>query len=115
MNQEPCANEKTSNRGLRFLLGFLIKFLIPVLILGAALGFTKHQMDTRPLAKRKKPEPQARLVTVTAAQQAPAHVTVEAMGTVVPAQSVTVSPQVSGRIVGMSADLIPGAVVQAGQ
>jgi RND family efflux transporter MFP subunit len=115
MNQAPAAKKKTPNRGLRFLMGFLTKFLIPVLILGAALGFTKHQMDTRPQAKRKRPDPPKRLVTVTMAKQATAQVTVEAMGTVVVAQSVTVSPQVSGRIVAMAPDLIPGAVVQAGQ
>jgi RND family efflux transporter MFP subunit len=115
MNQEPAAKKKTPNKGLRFLMGFLTKFLIPVLILGAALGFTKHQMDTRPLAKRGRPEPQARLVTVTTAQQATADVTVEANGIVMAAQTVTVSPQVSGRIVAMAPDLIPGAVVQLGQ
>jgi len=115
MNQEPPAKKRQSGKGLRFLLSLLFKFLIPVLILGGALGFTKHQMDTRPQAKRGKPPRQARVVTVTTAQQETIDVLVQARGTVVAAQTVTVSPEVSGRVTAMHPDLMPGGVVQAGQ
>ena len=115
MNQESPAKKKQSGQGLRFLLAFLFKFLIPVLILGGALGFTKHQMDTRPQAQRKKPPRQARVVTVTTARPETINVVVQARGTVVAAQTVTVSPEVSGRVSAMHPDLIPGGVVQKGQ
>ncbi len=115
MIQDASTNQKASGRGLRLLLGFLIRFLIPVLILAGALGFTKHQMDTRPQARRKKPARQARVVAVTTARQETINVTVEAAGTVVAAQTVTVSPEVSGRVIAMHPDLIPGGVVRAGQ
>jgi RND family efflux transporter MFP subunit len=79
------------------------------------LSFAKHQMDTQPQAKRKKTPRQARVVTVTTAQQETVDVLVQARGTVVAAQTVTVSPEVSGRVVAMHPDLIPGGMVQAGQ
>lgn len=116
MNQGPATEKNKSGKGLRFLLGFLFKFLIPLLILGAALGFTKHQMDTRPQARRKKPPRQARLVTVETAQpeDRPAIVDIT-LGPVLPAQQVTLTPEVTGLVRSLDPSVIPGGLVQTGQ
>jgi RND family efflux transporter MFP subunit len=116
MNQEPAAKKKTSNQGLRFLMGFLIKFIIPAVIVVAAVGFTKHQMDTRPQAKRKKPPRQARLVTVEPARQENRTATIDIpMGPVMPAQQVTLTPEVTGVVLILNPAVIPGGLVQTGQ
>jgi RND family efflux transporter MFP subunit len=88
---------------------------ISALIVILALAFAKHQIDTRPKAKRQKPPQQARLVTVQAAEQTPYKTLVSAMGTVVPAKEITLSPEVSGRVIFISPLVIPGGVIQQGQ
>ncbi len=116
MNQEPAATKKTSPKGPRFLLGFLIKFIIPAVILLAAVGFTKHQMDTRPQAQRKKPPRQKRLVTVEPARQENRTATIDIpMGPVMPAQQVTLTPEVTGVVLALDPAVIPGGLVKTGQ
>jgi len=100
---------------LKFLANFVIKFFIPAVVIILALAFAKHQMETKPKAKREKSQQQAKLVAVQSAVKSNVRAVIPAMGTVVPAQKVTLNPQVSGRIVSFSSDAIPGGILYAGQ
>jgi len=100
-------------RTVAHLVGFLFKVVIPIVILVAALGLAKYQMDTSRKARRQKPSRQAKLVTVLPAERTDIRTTVYAMGTVLPAQQVTLAPQVSGRIVALGPNVIPGGLVKA--
>jgi len=92
-----------------------IRYLIPAAIILLGIGFTKHQMDTRPQAKLEKPALQARLVDVQTAQLTNITATVSAMGTVVPAKMTTLYPEVSGVVLSLSEEVIPGGLIEAGQ
>jgi len=105
----------TSGHWLSRLLGGTVKVVLVVFIVGGAMAVYKHQMDTSPKAQRQKPPRQAKLVRVIAAKKGTCPTVIEAMGPVVPAQQVTLQPQVAGRIVEISEALIPGGIVPAGE
>jgi len=113
---QAMATKPQASRSTRFIVNLIIKVIVPLLIVGAALGFTKYQMDTRPQAKRKKPPGQARLVMVeTARQETMAAIVDKGMGTVMPAQRVTLMPEVSGLVTALDEAVIPGGFVEANQ
>jgi RND family efflux transporter MFP subunit len=84
-------------------------------ILAGAAAAYKYQMDTSPRAQRQKPPRQAKLVRVIPVERSNCATVVKAMGPVVPAQQVTLHPQVYGQITRISEALIPGGIVQAGE
>lgn len=114
--QKSKENErKKPHRMLRILAGGAARIIIAALILVGAFAAYRHQMNTSPRAGRKKPPPQARLVQVIPAQKADCVTTVTGDGIVMPAREVTLRPQVTGRLVEVSDDVVPGGIIQAGQ
>ena len=92
-----------------------IKVLVSVLIIGGAILFYRYQIRTSPRMGRKKPPPQAKLVQVIPIQQNDCKTKVIADGVVMPAQQVTLRPQVMGQIQDVSSNVVPGGIVQAGE
>ena len=89
------------------------KALLPLLILLAAVAVVAAMMATsEPPARSEATEPAARLVRTTSVERGVHRINVEATGTVMPAESVSLQAQVSGRVVSVSGDLQPGAVVR---
>ncbi len=111
------SKQSESNAGIGTkLMGFLVKLFIPIMIIAAATTFFVVQMKTRPLAKRTPPKSLAKKVQVHTVNHTQVRVVVEDIqGPVIPAQAVTLSPQVSGLIVTLSPDVIPGGIVSRGQ
>ncbi len=107
--------QKKPHRMLRIFAGGIARILISALILVGAFAAYRYQMNTSPRAGRKKPPPQARLVQVIPTRKADCTTTVTGDGIVMPAQQVTLRPQVTGRLVEVSDDVIPGGIVKAGQ
>lgn len=105
----------SARRGLPRFLWAAIKIALTLAILAVAAAAYKYQMDTSPKAQRQKPARQAKLVRVMPLEKSDRTTTVNAMGPVVPAQQVTLNPQVSGRIIEVSKALIPGGIVQEGE
>lgn len=101
-------------RRLLRILGGALKVVLTLLLVAGAMAAYKYQMDTSPRAQRQRPTRQARLVQVVEVQNSSHATTVSAMGPVIPAQQVTLHPQVAGQIVEVSGALIPGGIVQAG-
>jgi RND family efflux transporter MFP subunit len=100
---------------LRFFAGGIAKILLSALILVGAIAAYRYQIKTSPRAGRKKPPSQAKLVQVIPVRKADCTTTVTGDGIVMPAQQVVLRPQVTGQLVEISDDVIPGGIVQAGQ
>jgi len=98
----------------RLLGGALRLAIAALIIIGAILAF-RHQMNTSPHAARKKPPRQAKLVQVIPLHKDDCVTVVTENGTVVPAQQVTLQPQVTGQIIEIAPDVIPGCVISASQ
>lgn len=105
----------TPRRWLPRIVGGVCKIVLTLLLLGGAAAVYKHQMDTSPRAQRQTPARQARLVQVVATQKGSHTIAVSAMGPVVPAQQVTLHPQVAGQIVEVCETLIPGGLIETGK
>lgn len=91
-----------------------LRRLMPVSVLLAGAVVAMLLMQTGPSAKREPPPRQARLVETQPVVFGTARTRIEAMGTVIPAESVTLQPQVSGEIIAVSDDLEPGGLLRAG-
>ncbi len=113
MKTEQVENQTGSDSGM---LGFVVKVLVPAVIVTLAAGFLIYQMKTKPLAPRKPQHRQAKQVRVQVVERTSVRAVIKNIqGPVMPAQQVTLSPQVSGLVVTLSPDVIPGGVVSAGQ
>jgi RND family efflux transporter MFP subunit len=97
------------------LIGGTLKILLSVMIVTGAVAIYHHQINTSPRAGRMKPPRQAKLVQVIPVLKEGCTTTVKGNGLVMPAQQVTLHPQVIGKIVEVSPDVVPGGYVQAGQ
>lgn len=107
--------DSTPRRWLPRILGGALKVVLTLLLVGGAMAVYKHQMDTSPRAQRQTPARQARLVQVIAAQKGNHTTAVSAMGPVIPAQQVTLHPQVAGQIVEVCETLLPGGLIETGK
>jgi len=104
-----------SRRILRELIGGTIKIVLALAIVGGSLLLYRYQVRTSPRAGRKKPPAQAKLVQVIPVRKDDCLTTVVADGIVMPAQQVSLRPQVTGQIVELSSNVIPGGIAKAGQ
>lgn len=107
--------QEKPRRMLRKLVGGGVKVLLSVLIIAGAIAIYRYQIRTSPRAGRKKPPTQAKLVQVIPVQKDNCTTMVTAMGTVMPAQQVTLRPQVTGQLIEVAEDIVPGGIVRAGQ
>ncbi len=113
-NDEPNLSSTSRPLVVRLLLPTL-KFLISAGIIVGGILLYQYQIRTSPRADRIKSQFQAKLVQVIALQKTTCMTKVDAMGTVVPAQQVTLRPLVTGQIVELSSQVIPGGIIQKGQ
>lgn len=91
------------------------KALLPLLILLGAVAVVAVMLSiAEPPARSGAAEPAARLVRTATVARSAQRIDVEATGTVMPAESIALQAQVSGRVVSVSDDLQPGAVVREG-
>lgn len=90
--------------------------LVSLLTLLAGAAVTVLIFSTEPTAQRTGASKQtAMLVDVIRAEQGDYRPTVEVMGTITPAQDITLSPRVSGRIIDRSPNFTPGGHVSKGE
>jgi RND family efflux transporter MFP subunit len=115
-NKRALQNQpKKPRRIMRELIGGAIKVVLALVIIGGAILLYQYQIKTSPRAGRKKPPAQAKLVQVIPVHKDDCLTTVIADGIVMPAQQVSLRPQVTGQIVELSDDVVPGGIVKAGQ
>ena len=104
-------NDKKDNQILRVLL----KYILPVLVIAAAAGIGIYQMKTGPKADKKPQKPLARLVELNSFKESDIDISINAMGTVMPARTVTISPEVTGVITYIDDLIQPGALITRDQ
>lgn len=108
-------NKKKGPGIVRMLIGVVIRVAAAGAVLFGAFLVYKHLIATSPTAQRSKPPRQARLVQVIELETCKYTVMIKQNGQVVPAQQVVLQPQVSGKIVEVSEDVVPGTAVKAEQ
>jgi len=86
----------------------LISGLLPIIIIAAGAAGAYWFIFTSPGMPERPPRAMAALVTVIDVTPTTEQVTVEAMGTVVPARETVIMPQVSGQIVNLSPEFMIG-------
>ena len=92
-------------------LRILFKAVLPIVVIGGAAYVVRSLYLTAPVVEREAADPPDPIVSVAALQPGSHRVTIEAYGTVVPAQHVTLQAQVSGRIIYQHPSLVPGGIL----
>lgn len=90
------------------------RFGLPLLVLLIALVLAVVLVQTAPKATRDPVPSQARLVEVRPVTVSDVVTEIEAMGTVIPALEVVLHPQVSGEVLSISDELVPGGRFRKG-
>ena len=93
----------------------LIRFLLPLLILAAGGSGAAYFLNNRPKARQRPAERRVALVEVMRLAPSRQRVVVRAMGTVRAARTIVLRPRVSGQVVQVSPELLPGGLFEAGQ
>ncbi|MBD3317453.1 MAG: efflux RND transporter periplasmic adaptor subunit [Chitinivibrionales bacterium] len=91
------------------------KYLLPALIVGAAVVLAIVLVVTRREPPRAQRLQQAPLVETHPAYPDTHTLTISVYGTVVPAREVGIVPQVNGRIVWVNPNFVPGGIVKEGE
>lgn len=90
--------------------GGAARALIALAVIAGGVMAAVALVRTGPKAKQRKPPRQAQLVDVEAVRPSAERIVVHAMGTVGPAQVVDLQPRVSGRVVDLDKQCVPGGV-----
>lgn len=91
-----------------FGLSSILRKFIPVAIIGGGIAICAIFIATAPKPKQKPQTQQPQLVSVTVAHRTNHRVVVKAMGTVVPSKRIVLKPRVSGQLIGVSDNFVPG-------
>ena len=86
-----------------------------VLLLLTGFMISRHLLKTRPQAKRKAPKKMETLVKVVKVMPTAENVRIEAPGRVIAARQITLKARVSGQLVYLHPDFIPGGVIKKGE
>ncbi|MBW2459255.1 MAG: HlyD family efflux transporter periplasmic adaptor subunit [Deltaproteobacteria bacterium] len=89
--------------------------ILSILILGTGAAIAVIFIKTKPEAKREPEAAVAPLVEVVTVKVGTHPVTMQVHGQVMPAEQVVVMPEVGGRVMWQSEDLVPGGLVKKGQ
>ncbi len=112
LDPEPDSSPPVRQRGRGWKMS---RWLLPLFVIGVGLAIAQFLLDSGPQARIAAPAKQPRLVETISFTPAEGTPVLEAMGTVVAARESTLYPQVSGPIVSVSSQLIPGGLFQAGE
>ena len=82
-----------------------------VLLLAVGLMVSRLLMKTRPQAKRKAPKKMETLVRVVEVSPLTATVKIKARGRIIAAREITLQARVSGQVVFLHPDFIPGGII----
>lgn len=112
-NEAPVRRSR-GTRFLRFLSTATTRVILPLAVLAGGAYAAVRFIETAPKAERKPAVRQARLVEVLPVMTGPAQAVVQAMGSVRPARTVDLQPQVNGVITWVADHLEMGGHFRAG-
>ena len=93
----------------------LLRFVLPLLVLVGAVVAAIWLMQTGPRATPRPKTRNATLVEIRPVQVGPRQILIHAMGTVQPAREVQLMPQVSGEVIELRRQLVPGSFFPQGE
>ncbi|MDZ7760742.1 MAG: efflux RND transporter periplasmic adaptor subunit [Desulfovermiculus sp.] len=93
----------------------IVKIFLGLLIIGLGAAAAMYFLANKPTVSRQKPQAKATPVDVVIARLSETTATIEAMGTVVPSQEITLRSQVSGHVVHIAEGFTPGGRLDKGQ
>jgi len=105
--------EAPAAKGRRTLVA-LLQACLAIAVLAGGIVFAGYLLRTGPKAGRRNPEPRALLVSVSEVARSRERAVVHAMGTVRAAQTINLQPRVSGEIVEVTPECIPGGMLKEG-
>ncbi|MFW6323453.1 MAG: efflux RND transporter periplasmic adaptor subunit [Desulfovibrionales bacterium] len=91
-----------------------LKLGIVLVLIGSGWGLASYFIATKPEVKRKKPQPQSVLVEAVSIEKKPARAMISGMGSVVPSQRITLRSKVTGTILSLSQNFLPGGRIPKG-
>jgi RND family efflux transporter MFP subunit len=106
--------EQPRSGGFMKIIRILFSNLLPLTVLAAGIIIAVTLMRTKPIAERRPPQRQARLVETVTVNPSTQRIVIPAMGRVSAALRVPLRPRVTGEVVELSPDFIPGGVFAAG-
>jgi RND family efflux transporter MFP subunit len=92
----------------------LIKIVLPLLVILAGFGIMKFLIASRAEPKKEVRKDPGIIVEVTKAEKRDTEVIVYGTGMVEPAEEITISPQVNGRVVSVAPNLVVGGFFSKG-
>lgn len=93
----------------------ILRVLLPLVVLAAGAGFVMAMVVSKEEPEKKPRGEKGTIVATRALETSEQRIYVRAKGTVAPAQSVVVVPEVSGKVVWQSPELVPGGRFKKGQ
>ena len=113
-NQHVLAAGANGGDGQRLTRG-IFRTVMPLAVLAAGAITAFWLMETRPQAKPRPQVHNATLVSVTSVDYGPQQTVISGMGTVTAARQVELKPQVSGKIIELNRNLVPGGHFRQGE
>jgi RND family efflux transporter MFP subunit len=102
------SRESTRPASLLVWVSQFFRLALAILILGGGVYLARYWMENRPKAQRRPPQIQPTLVDVSRVETTTENVVIRAMGTVEPARTIQLAAQVSGKVVDISPEFVPG-------
>ena len=109
-----AAHTPRARGGLRRVVVGVFRVLLPLVVVAAGVAGAARFMATGPKARQKQRVREARLVDAAVVRTTSHRTVVGAMGTVCPARVIDLKPYVSGHIVRVSDEFMPGGRFRTG-
>ena len=93
----------------------ILKIILPFIVIGVAVLIGISMMKTPPKAKRKKPTKIKTLVEAVNLSECSYQIILNTMGTVVPAREVELFPRISGELIEIKPNMVPGGRFAKGE
>jgi len=106
--------EKVQKRKNR-IIPILLQLFFSLVVLGCGAAIATYYIKTAPQAKPRKRVANILTVQVESVKYGLHQILINAMGTIVPAQEITLTSQVKGEIVAINENLIPGSFINKGE
>ncbi len=91
------------------------RWLPALLIIIAAVGLSFYFLSNKPKSKSKPPKIKAPLVKVLQTQLIDHQITIQAMGTIIPAKQVNLTSRINGMVTAVSPNFVPGSFLKKGE
>lgn len=86
------------------------RLLLPVIAIGCGVLLTMWLVNSKPKAQQRPKLKNTTFVTVEQAQPTTETISLEAMGTIIPAKTITVAAEVTGKITALAPSFYPGGL-----